>query len=183
MNLLLGNKLFIIGMPGVGKTTVAERLAVELGFKSIDVDTLIQRSEHTSIAKIFEGFGENYFREIETKMIAVVASDSDSAVIALGGGAVMRDENIQIIKEAGLVIWLNSTLDTLQSRLDNDGTTIRPLLAGDVREKLIVLQSERTEIYRMMSDLRVDVDGKTVDDVVDEIVEFVNEPKSSSDNT
>lgn len=183
MNLLSGNKLFIIGMPGVGKTTVAERLAVELGFKSVDVDTLIQRSEHTSVAQIFEGFGENYFREIETKMIAVVASSSDSAVISLGGGAVMRDENIQIIKKAGLVIWLNATLDTLQSRLDNDTTTIRPLLAGDVREKLIGLQSERIEIYRMISDFRVDVDGKTVDTVVDEIVAFASEPKSSPDNT
>lgn len=160
--------IFLYGPPGTGKSTVGQIIACNLKLPFVDLDRIIETNADMSIPQIMEGRGESAFRDMETtalKELSLTSSPSPSgrgeSVVALGGGALLRDENRALAESNGKVILLMAELDTLLDRLDVDANK-RPLLAGDLREKLASLLAKRGEHYNSFS-LFIHVDGKTAE--------------------
>jgi shikimate kinase len=163
--------IFLIGYRGTGKSTVAALLADRLGWQSLDADHEIERRAGKSIAAVFAKDGEPAFRDLEAQVVAELAQRK-SAVIALGGGAVMRIENRAAIRGARAVVWLTATVDTIESRLAGDETTSqrRPnLTAAGGRAEIEQLLSAREPTYRECATLVVATDGKSSAEVANEV--------------
>ena len=161
--------LILCGMMGAGKTTVALALAKQTGRKCLDTDEeLVKR--HGRISDIFARFGEGYFRDLETQTIQELLQTED-LIISVGGGLVLRSENVDILRKTGKIVYLRASLDTLTERLQGD--MARPLLQDDkegLREKLTRLLDARSPIYEQAADLVVDVDAKTPDEIARELL-------------
>ncbi len=153
--------LFIYGSPGTGKSTIGKLLALNLNLPFVDLDRVIESDAGMSIPQIMEGRGESAFRDLETAALKKTVGETEN-VIALGGGALLRNENRALVESSGKVILLMAELDTLIERLAADSTK-RPLLAGDLREKLSSLLATRAEHYNSFP-LRLRVDGKSADE-------------------
>lgn len=143
--------IVLVGMMGVGKSSVGRRLASLLDCPFVDADEEIEASAQMTIPEIFQTYGEAYFRDGERRVIARLIDDSDGCcVIATGGGAFCNPDTRALILEKTLTIWLDSDVDTLverTSRKDN-----RPLLQeGDPRETLARLREERRPYYSQAS--------------------------------
>lgn len=152
--------IFLYGPSGTGKSTIGQKLANNLCLPFVDLDQVIESNAGMSIPQIMEGQGEKIFRDLETSMLNALANEKES-VVALGGGALLRDENRDFAEKAGMVVLLMAELDTLVERLQTDSNK-RPLLAGDLREKLISLLAKRREHYFSFPHI-VQVDGDTVE--------------------
>jgi len=141
--------IFLYGPPGTGKSTLGKILARKLKLPFIDLDRVIETNAGTSISRIMEGQGETVFRDMETAALQSAvghASRVTSQVIALGGGALLREENRKMVENTGIVVLLIAGLETLLPRLGSN-LDKRPLLAGDLREKLTSLLANRKEHY------------------------------------
>lgn len=137
--------LVLIGMMGVGKTTVGRRLATRLGIPFVDADHEIEDAAGLSVAEIFERYGEAHFRDGERRVIARLL-DGAPKVIATGGGAFMEDRTRALILETATAIWLDADIEVLADRVQRRDT--RPLLKGrDPREVLRELAARRTPVY------------------------------------
>jgi len=137
--------IVLVGLMGVGKTTVGRRLAKRLGLDFVDSDHEIEKAADMSVADIFDKYGEDDFRSGERRVIARLLEGSPQ-VVATGGGAFINEETRALIKEAGLSIWLDADIDVLVERTSRRDT--RPLLkAGNPEEILRRLAEERTPIY------------------------------------
>ena len=160
--------IILCGMMGVGKTTIGVRIAELTDKRWYDTDVLIT-DRHGRISDIFEFYGENYFRSLETEITSEL-SEQDGLVISTGGGLVLKPENAELLKRKGKVFFLRATFKTLLSRLRADGS--RPLLkdAGIMAEQLAKLLKERTPVYELVADYIIDTDDKTVDEVTREII-------------
>ncbi|MDP3677438.1 MAG: shikimate kinase [Novosphingobium sp.] len=140
----------LVGMMGVGKTSVGKRLAAVLGFGFVDADEAIEQAAQMSIPEIFERYGEAYFRGGERRVIARLLDERREAVgnvIATGGGAFVDPATRALILDHGIAVWLDSDVDTLFDRVARKAN--RPLLQqGDPRETLLRLKAEREPLYR-----------------------------------
>ena len=139
--------IVLIGMPGSGKTTVGKELLSLLnGFSLIDIDEEIVKSEGREITEIFEKDGEDYFRNIETETIKKYLN-TQNHIISTGGGVVEREENIEILKKTGFVVYIFCGIETIFQRVKED--TTRPLLkTDDIKERLNTLFLRRDKKYR-----------------------------------
>lgn len=141
----LDRPLVLVGLMGVGKSTVGKRLASELGIGFCDADEEIEIAAQMSIAEIFERFGESYFREGERRVLARLI-DGQPRVIATGGGAFMDDETRALILKDALAIWLDADIATLAERVSRRDT--RPLLRDkDPIKVLTGLAERRNPVY------------------------------------
>jgi 3-dehydroquinate synthase len=147
--------IFLYGPVGAGKSTVGKVLARNLKLSFVDSDQMIETNAGQSIFEIMTQQGEMTARDLETAALKQILHDKDS-VIALGGGALLREENRALVEDNGTVIFLAAELETLFERLHSD-TNKRPLLAGDLREKLTSLLAKRQDHYRSFP-LRFDAD-------------------------
>ncbi len=120
------NRIFLVGYMGSGKTTIGGELAEKLGFKFIDTDIYIEKKYQKTINEIFASLGEQKFREMETSTINEV-SNMENVVIATGGGMPCFNNNMELMKEKGIVIFLNPDIDELTYRLNLVKAT-RPLI-------------------------------------------------------
>ncbi len=137
--------LVLVGLMGVGKTTVGRRLAKKLGLPFVDADEEIEKAAGLSIQEIFDRFGEEYFRDGERRVIARLMAD-DRQVIATGGGAFMNEETRELMLANAVVIWLDADIDVLVKRVSRRDT--RPLLKnGDPETILRNLAEQRNPIY------------------------------------
>jgi shikimate kinase len=160
--------VILIGFMGAGKTTIGKRLSKKLGVSLLDTDRLIEEEAQITISRIFETKGEEAFRQAETRMLKTLAKYEDKAVISVGGGLPMREENRKILKEMGTVVYLRVRPSTVIKRLKGD--TTRPLLQGeDAQKKVRTLLNDREKLYQEAAHLTVDVDGKTVGQITTEI--------------
>ena len=146
---ILGDKqnLVLIGMPGCGKTTLGKQLAARRGMNFIDTDDLIREQAGTNIPAIFAEQGEAGFRDLETAIIRSLESVQHT-VIATGGGAILRDENVNILRANGRICFLDRPLDTLVTTAD------RPLSSNS--ELLRQRYNERYDFYCAAADYTVD---------------------------
>ena len=145
--------IFLCGFMGSGKTTVGKALSTDLNMDFIDLDKLIEIENNESINEIFKNKGEDFFRNLEKEALKNVCKN-DNQVVSLGGGAVLKQENVDIIKANGTLIFLEVEAKTVLKRLKND--TSRPLLNVDNKEAVIEkMLQERTPIYKNNADFTV----------------------------
>ena len=160
--------IILCGMMGVGKSTVGMEIAHLTGRCWYDTDTVIS-GRHGRISDIFEYYGEAHFRSLETGVVREL-SGQDGLVISTGGGLVLKRENCELLKENGKIFFLSATYETLLTRVRADES--RPLLRnmGKMAERLKELLAERTPTYAGVADFTVATDGKTPQEVAQEIV-------------
>jgi shikimate kinase len=141
----IDRSVVLVGMMGVGKTSIGRKLAERLGLPFVDADDEIEKAAGLSIAEIFERFDEAYFRDGERRVIARLI-EGKPKVIATGGGAFINQETRALILEQTCSIWLNADIDILVDRVSRRNH--RPLLIGrNVREVLTELGEKRDPIY------------------------------------
>ena len=138
--------IVLIGMPGCGKSTFGKRLARRLSRKFYDADDVLEEREQRTI-KDFFAESEDAFRAAETRTLAYLAELED-AVIATGGGAVKRAENMELMKRNGVVIFLDRKPEQILGNIEGDA---RPLLAED-KQRIFKLYEERIDLYRRYAD-------------------------------
>jgi len=172
-------RIYITGFMTSGKSTVGPILANVLGFEFIDLDKEIVAEENLSIVEIFEKKGENYFRELETRMLKKF-SEKDDLIIALGGGTITDDTNFEIIKKTGKVIYLKVTPAVLYKRLKNkiDRPLVRDLVLNgnsekDFVEKIEELLLKRNKYYEQ-ADLIIESDMQPLGVTVDKIARKIS---------
>lgn len=142
-----GQPIVLVGLMGVGKSTVGRRLAARLDLPFADADSEIEAAAGMSIADIFERFGEDYFRDGERRVIARLI-DGTPKVIATGGGAFINEETRALILDQALAVWLNANPRVLADRVRRRDT--RPLLRGrDPAEVLTALAQTRNPFYAL----------------------------------
>ncbi|WP_053368932.1 shikimate kinase [Bacillus sp. FJAT-27245] len=158
--------IFLIGFMGSGKSTVGRLLGEKLGRRFIDTDEEIVRQEGKSINELFVEFGEAHFRELETASLK--AHPKSQTVVATGGGAPLSENNRRVMKEEGIVIFLDAPADEILSRLKDDQT--RPLLQGNKKKEIDERLSRRMPIYLESADIRIDTRGKNPERITEEII-------------
>ncbi len=165
--------IFISGAPGSGKTVCGRKLAEKLNTVFVDTDEIIKKKEEKDIPTIFREKGEEYFRWIESRVIKDILEKMENGVVSLGGGAVTIPQNLHAIRKKGVLINLYADPQILINRI-SPGT--RPLLEGDTAKKIDELLKKREKWYRI-SDFSIDTSSKSPDDVVKEILSFLDQLK------
>ena len=157
----------LTGFMGSGKTTVGKVLADFLGCPFMDLDDLVVKKSGKSIPDIFAQDGEPAFRELEAQVLRkTVAKYAEStAVLALGGGAVLAPASAALLHEKTVCIYLRATLDTLLARLEGE-TAGRPLADASLADRL----ASREPIYEETAHVIIDTDGLSPDEVADEMI-------------
>ena len=164
--------LYLIGYRGSGKTTVAARLGALLGWKWLDADDEIERRAGKSIKEIFAASGEEAFRDLEAQVVTDLAK-LQQHIVALGGGAILREENRHHLAQSGKVAWLRASPEVLFRRISDDTATAqrRPnLTAGGGLEEVRRMLAVRTPIYAACADLTLDAEAASPNAIADEIV-------------
>jgi shikimate kinase len=160
--------LILTGFMGSGKSSVGKIIAELTGYRFVDLDAEIVAVAGCSINEIFARDGEEAFRALESSQLEKVLTEGEGMVVATGGGAVISAQNRALMRNRGIVINLKVTLDQVLSRLD--GCCDRPLLTGeDAAKRAKILMNEREQFYAD-ADIRIDTDGKSVEDVSAEIL-------------
>jgi shikimate kinase len=164
-----GPLLVLVGSPGAGKSTVGRRVAERLAVPFADTDALIEQAAGMSVSDIFVTLGEDEFRSLEAAAVAR-ALDEHEGVLALGGGAVMRPETQERLRDHR-VVWLRVGLSDAATRVGMN--TARPLLLGNVRGTLSTLLEQRTPVYEDVSTDVVETSGRSLREVTDDVLAVV----------
>lgn len=161
--------IILIGYMGAGKTTVGKLLARQQDLAFYDTDAMIEAHEGRRISDIFADEGEECFRNMETSLIKeLIEKKLSDAVLSVGGGLPVREENRRLLKELGIVIYLTASRETIIERVS--GSEDRPLLQGEnLSEKIERMLSVRGPLYEEAADILVNTDQKTSDELVKEI--------------
>lgn len=163
--------IVLIGMMGAGKSSVGRCLQRRTGLARLDTDEMVASKLGLSIPEIFSQHGEDRFREVETQVLVEFAS-AQAAIIVTGGGIVLRDENVPLLKGLGTVIWLEAGEETLFERATRRGE--RPLLkTADPRGTFSQLLVERAPLYARAADIRVNTTNSTHEEVADRVLEDI----------
>lgn len=164
------DNIVLIGFMGCGKTTVGKALADRMEYEFYDTDEMIEKKENMKIPEIFEKNGEEYFRKVETGLLEKLAASMEKAVISSGGGLPLRKENRKILKNTGLVVYLNADKETTYNRVKNDKN--RPLLAvEDVKGRIEELINIRRPLYEEAAHVSIETDNQTVEGIIEKIME------------
>lgn len=161
--------LVLVGLMGVGKSTVGAACAQRLGRRFVDLDDLIEADEGMSVAEIFEQLGEEAFRERERRALRHACSLTEPLVLAPGGGAVLDPDNRQNLKGAGVVVWLRAPVPVLAQRVADSGE--RPLLADGPLRTLTRLEREREAAYAEVATCTVSSGDFSVAETVDAVLD------------
>jgi shikimate kinase len=168
----LDRPIVLVGMMGVGKSTVGRKLATLLHLDFRDADDEIEEAAQMTVSEIFERFGQDYFRDGERRVIARLL-DAGPSVIATGGGAFVQADTRELILERGIAVWLDADVDTLVERVKRKDT--RPLLrGGDPREIVAHLRTEREPAYGL-APIHVPSGGGPHGDTVTRIVQELDQ--------
>ena len=167
--------IFLTGYRATGKTTVANQVATALSMESIDADVFLEQQAGLTIAEIFAAEGEIGFRDRESAIVKQLAA-REQLVVALGGGAILREENRQALQGRGITIWLTASAETIFERMGTDPLTgqRRPNLTntGGLAEVRELLQ-QRDPLYQAAADFSVDTEELSPAEVASRIVELV----------
>lgn len=166
------NNITLIGMPGVGKSTIGRLLGEKLGYQFIDSDHLIEKIEGRPLSRIIDEEGDDGFLEIENKVNSEI--EVKNTVIATGGSAVYGTEAMEHFKEIGIVVYLYCSFEILDRRLSDlhaRGVVLRP---GQTLYDLFV---ERTVLYDKYADIVVNADGVEVDETIDYLMSSLSKMK------
>lgn len=152
-------RLYLIGMPGCGKTTLGPALASALGMPFADVDQRICEVARQEISQIFAEQGEAVFRTLETAALRALSAEP-ACVVATGGGIVLRADNVRTMRDTGVVMWIDRPLEQIIADIRQD---TRPLLAGDAAQRLRALYAQRKPLYEAAANLLLPNEGPVAD--------------------
>ncbi|MER0279235.1 shikimate kinase [Clostridioides difficile] len=161
-------KLILIGMPGSGKTTIGKLLAQEYNCSFCDMDDYISEISQKSIAELFSE-GEDVFRDYETQACKEL-SISDKTVVSTGGGVIKKDANMEILKETGIVIFIDRPV---QKILEDININSRPLLKNG-KDRLYNLYDERISLYKKFSDIEI-LNDKSLSNAIYNITNVISD--------
>lgn len=163
--------IYLIGFMGTGKSTVSRKLKELLQWEEIEMDDEIVRECGMEIPDIFVKYGESYFRDRETALLRKIA-DRESAVVSCGGGVVLRRENVEIMRNSGIIVLLSAEPETVLQRVK--GNSNRPLLKDRMNvEEISRLMEQRKEAYESACDRVISTDNKTPLQIGKEIVRLL----------
>jgi len=160
--------IILTGMRGAGKSTVGKILSKKLNKDFIDLDTLLEKKLKMKIADIVKKYGWDYFRKQES--IIVKELNVNNAVVATGGGVILKKENVDLLKRNGIFIYLETNLKALSSRIDDNN---RPSLVQGktIKDELSEVFMQRKEIYENTADIAIETDNLNEQHVANEIIE------------
>jgi shikimate kinase len=163
------DKIYLVGFMGAGKSTVGRALARRLGWQHADIDELIERREHMTVAEVFARKGEPYFRAAE-RAVLMDQLPLRHAIIATGGGTFVDPQNRAVINRDGASVWIDVPLDRLIARVPADGR--RPLAADRTEfERLYLLRRTAYE----QAQVRLDAGRSNVPGLVEQLVHWLEE--------
>ncbi len=164
-------RLFIIGPMASGKSLLGRKLSEYLDLPYVDTDKEIELRAGAEISWIFEKEGEEGFRDRESAVLKE-SSELESFIISTGGGAILRNENRELMRSRGKVIYLEAPIEIQLSRTLNDKT--RPLIENvDKKEVFSVLSKERTPIYEELSDIKVPFKDRSKDELLSTVLKLL----------
>ena len=169
-------KIILIGYRGTGKSTVGQSLGKRLNVPVWDSDPEIERRAGKTITEMFNQDGEATFRDLEAAVIADLLQ-RDSFVLATGGGAVLREETRRRLRQSGQVVYLIAKPATILRRMQDDkkSATMRPGLTSlPPLEEILVVLEKRRSLYEETAHVTIDTSGKTVEEVVEDILSLIN---------
>ena len=165
----LDQHIFLIGFMGCGKSTCAACLCRMTGAEQIEMDQEIVKRQGMEITEIFRVHGEEYFRDLETDLIKEIGNMEPMGV-SCGGGTVLREENVALMKAAGRIVLLTAEPETVFDRVK--GSADRPVLNGNMNLSYIKkLMEARRPRYEAAADAAVATDGRTAEEICEEILE------------
>mgnify|MGYP002708935004 FL=1 len=165
---LFDYNIVLIGFMGAGKSTISEFLKTVFAMEVIEMDQIIAERQSMSISDIFETYGEEYFRDLETNLLIEMQSKKNM-VISCGGGVPMRERNVVEMKKNGRVVLLTAKPETILNRVKDNHD--RPLLEGNKTVPFIAdLMEKRREKYQAAADIVIETDDKSELEICEELV-------------
>ena len=162
-------KIVLIGFAGCGKSTVGKLLADKLGYAFVDTDSEIEKNCQLTIPQIFENYGEQHFRQLESQLLTTLV-EQENTVVSCGGGSVLA-ETFDAFAKNSVVVWLTASAQTVLSRF---GSTPRPLFDKLSVQQLEEFIAHRSKLYKRYSAVELATDDKTPQRVAEEIYAKVN---------
>ncbi len=160
--------IFLIGFMGAGKSTIARLLQKQTGMKLVEMDERIVQEQGMPITEIFERYGEDRFRELESELVKTLGQEGNT-VVSCGGGAVIRQENRDAMKQGGTVVYLTAKPETILERVR--GSKDRPILNGNMNVEYIAqLMEKRRAVYEAAADISVATDKRSKNEICEEII-------------
>lgn len=170
---LFSYNIVLIGFMGAGKSTISEYLSTMFAMDIVEMDQLIAEREEMSISDIFETYGEEYFRNLETNLL-IELQEHKNTVISCGGGAALREHNVKEMKKNGRVVLLTAEPHTILERVKDSDE--RPILNGNKNVEFIAdLMDKRREKYEAAADVVLTTDGKNVQQICEELIQKLTE--------
>lgn len=172
-------RIYLTGYRGTGKTTVGQLISKELSTECVDLDQVIESRAGKTIREIFSDGGEEAFRDWESRcLLEITDLASMGRVISLGGGAILRETNREIIRKTGVCIWLTATTETIATRIHCDATSgdRRPALTDlSPQQEIETVLAIREPLYRQSAQLTLATDHKSPAELAAEIVEWLSQ--------
>lgn len=168
--------IILIGFRGTGKTTIGKILAQRLDKGFIDADEYLEQKQGKTIKDIFAEGGEKLFREIEARIIEELCLLNDR-IIATGGGAILREENVRSLRKNGIIIFLDADVNTLYKRICRDAQTQRKrpnLTNRGAYEEIEYLLAYRRPLYDRMADFVINTAQISKNDAANKIIAFIS---------
>ena len=166
-------KIILLGYMGCGKSTIAQTLSKIITIPFVDLDEYIEKKTNLSVTAIFEKHGEIYFRKVEHEVFLELLNSSEAMIIGLGGGTPCYANNHELLKGENVVaIYLKASIETLFQRLSANKSE-RPLIANkndNEKKEFIAMHLFERSFYYNQAQYKVNVDAKTIDQVVTDIV-------------
>lgn len=163
--------IFLIGFMGAGKSTIARALQRKLKLPLVEMDERIASEQGMAITEIFERYGQERFRDMESELLCSLGKQAP-VIVSCGGGVVIRAKNAEEMKRSGVVVFLSATPETVYERVKDSSD--RPILNGNMNVEYIAdLMEKRRRLYEGAASVTVATDGRTRDEICDEILEFI----------
>lgn len=174
---LFNYNIFLIGFMGAGKSTISDYLKNALAMDVVEMDQCIVERQGMSISDIFETYGEEYFRELETNLLIEMQSQSN-VVVSCGGGVPMRERNVVEMKKNGRVVLLTAKPETILERVKDNHD--RPLLENNKTVPFIAdLMEKRRMKYEAAADIVIQTDGKSELEICEELIHRLREAEAN----
>lgn len=170
---LFDKNILLIGFMGAGKSTVSACLKEMLAMEIMEMDAYIQAKEGMTIKDIFKCHGEEYFRNCESNTL-IQLQGTKQTVVSCGGGVALRNENVELMKKCGYVVWLTAAPESIYERVKD--STERPLLNGNMNIPYIQnLMESRKEKYRKAADIMIDTTDREITEICEELIQKLSE--------
>ena len=163
-------RIYLVGYMGSGKTAIGKRVSFGTKLPFYDMDAEIVRKAGMTIPEIFEQYGEAFFRQLETEFLKEFRDEF--CIISTGGGVAMREENRQIMRNTGLVFYLNAPFKDIWRRISTDKN--RPIVQRSTRAELEQLYNQRAPQYLAASHIRVETENRSLRDITSYIIFQIN---------